>query len=121
MLIVYDSLTGNTRRFIKKLHMLSIQLEESMNINEEFVLITYTTGFGNVPLKVERFLENNYEYLKGVSASGNRNWGDSFCASAESISRKYKVPIISKFELSGTNKDVENFKEGVKNLEILRA
>ncbi len=29
------------------------------------------------------FLERNNEKLKGVSASGNRNWGDMFGASAD--------------------------------------
>ncbi len=33
-----------------------------------------------------------------------------FGASADKISAKYEVPIVSKFELSGTNNDVEYFK-----------
>ncbi|TKI79065.1 MULTISPECIES: class Ib ribonucleoside-diphosphate reductase assembly flavoprotein NrdI, partial [Bacillus cereus group] len=53
---------------------------------------------------------------KGVSASGNRNWGDMFGASADKISTKYEVPIVSKFELSGTNNDVEYFKERVREI-----
>ena len=43
-----------------------------------------------------RFLERNNDKLKGVSASGNRNWGDMFGASADKISTKYEVPIVSK-------------------------
>ncbi len=54
--------------------------------------------------------------LKGVSASGNRNWGDMFSASADKISAKYEVPIVSKFELSGTNNDVEYFKKIVREI-----
>lgn len=121
MIIVYDSLTGNIKRFIEKLNTECLQIEELMEIDEVFILLTYTTGVGKVPDKVERFLEKNHENLVGVSASGNRNWGYLFGASADRISDKYKVPIISKFELSGTKKDVDNFLEGVKKLEILRA
>ncbi|MGE7864569.1 class Ib ribonucleoside-diphosphate reductase assembly flavoprotein NrdI, partial [Bacillus mobilis] len=36
--------------------------------------------------------------------------------SADKISAKYEVPIVSKFELSGTNNDVEYFKESVVSL-----
>lgn len=121
MIVVYDSLTGNIKRFTKKLNIECIQINESMQLDESFVLLTYTTGFGSVPKKVEKFLEKNHNNLIGVSASGNRNWGDSFGASADKIAEKYLVPIISKFELSGTRKDVEKFKQEVENLEILRA
>ncbi|PFX81528.1 class Ib ribonucleoside-diphosphate reductase assembly flavoprotein NrdI, partial [Bacillus toyonensis] len=37
-------------------------------------------------------------------------------ASADKISAKYEVPIVSKFELSGTNNDVEYFKERVREI-----
>ncbi|MFE5392914.1 class Ib ribonucleoside-diphosphate reductase assembly flavoprotein NrdI, partial [Bacillus thuringiensis] len=36
--------------------------------------------------------------------------------SADKISTKYEVPIVSKFELSGTNNDVEYFKEKMVSL-----
>ena len=39
-----------------------------------------------------------------------------FGASADKISTKYEVPIVSKFELSGTNNDVEYFKESAGRL-----
>ncbi|KZD37795.1 Ribonucleotide reduction protein NrdI [Bacillus cereus] len=39
-----------------------------------------------------------------------------FGASADKISAKYEVPIVSKFELSGTNNDVEYFKESVREI-----
>ncbi|PGQ63345.1 class Ib ribonucleoside-diphosphate reductase assembly flavoprotein NrdI, partial [Bacillus thuringiensis] len=94
----------------------AVQIDEDLVIDEDFILITYTTGFGNVPERVLDFLERNNEKLKGVSASGNRNWGDMFDASADKISTKYEVPIVSKFELSGTNNDVEYFKERVVGL-----
>ncbi|MBO9128427.1 class Ib ribonucleoside-diphosphate reductase assembly flavoprotein NrdI [Bacillus sp. 165] len=113
MVIVYDSMTGNVERFIYKIDMPAIQLKEDLEMSEEYVLVTYTTGFGAVPERVDKFLQRNHPYLKGVSASGNRNWGDMFGASADKISNQYKVPVLSKFEMAGTNKDVEIFKERV--------
>ncbi len=52
----------------------------------------------------------------GVAASGNRVWGDNFAKSAEKISKQYQVPILGKFELSGTAKDVELFTQEVERI-----
>ncbi|MNI14436.1 putative NrdI-like protein [compost metagenome] len=109
MLVAYDSKTGNVRRFVQKLNYEAIQIEETMTIDEPFILVTYTTGFGQVPDKVNSFLQRNHSLMAGVSASGNRNWGDGFAKSADTIAEQYGVPIISKFELSGTTQDIERF------------
>lgn len=116
MLIVYDSMTGNVKRFIQRLNMPAVQIHDELLLDKEYVLVTYTTGFGKVPERVAKFLERNYDRLKGVAASGNRNWGDKFGASADRIAEAYKVPVLSKFEMAGTNKDIEFFKERVLEL-----
>ena len=46
MLVVYDSKTGNVKRFVKKLNMKAVSVDERTEVDEPFVLITYTTGFG---------------------------------------------------------------------------
>jgi len=117
MLIVYDSKTGNVRRFINKLNMRAIPIEEQEQINEPYVLVTYTTGFGQVPEKVQTFLSRNNRMLRGVSASGNRNWGARFAKSADTISEMYHVPVLTKFELSGTAQDMKTFRERVQTIE----
>ncbi|WP_274364038.1 class Ib ribonucleoside-diphosphate reductase assembly flavoprotein NrdI [Paenibacillus thermotolerans] len=113
MLIVYDSRTGNVRRFVEKLNAPALQIEDSIIVDEPFVLVTYTTGFGHVPEKVASFLRRNHQWLAGVSASGNRNWGHNFAGSADRIAREYGVPVLGKFELAGTARDVERFKQEV--------
>ncbi len=113
MLVAYDSRTGNVRRFINKLNLPAVQIDDKMTLDEPFVLITYTTGFGEVPAKVQSFLKNNYARCVAVAASGNRNWGECFGRSADIIARTYGVPVLSKFELAGTTQDVERFKQGV--------
>lgn len=117
MLIAYDSRTGNVRRFVEKVKARAVQIDETMTVDEPFVLITYTTGFGQVPDKVQAFLHRNHERLKGVCASGNRNWGEGFAKSADTISRMYGVPVLHKFELAGTARDVERFEQGVRAVE----
>ncbi|MFC9708739.1 class Ib ribonucleoside-diphosphate reductase assembly flavoprotein NrdI [Paenibacillus sp. NPDC056933] len=116
MLIVYDSITGNVKRFISKLQLPAVQIQNQMTIDEPYVLVTYTTGFGQIPDKVSSFLQKNSEYLIGVAASGNRNWGERFAKSADLISDFYNVPVISKFELSGSKRDVEHFEQEVSRI-----
>ncbi len=120
MLVVYDSKTGNVKRFINKLNMRAIPIDEYQKVDEPFVLVTYTTGFGQVPEKVSSFLESKGDLLRGVSASGNRNWGAGFAKSADTISAMYDVPVILKFELSGTSQDRQHFVERVQTIETYR-
>jgi protein involved in ribonucleotide reduction len=117
MLIVYDSLTGNVQRFVDNLGMNAIKIKPGLQVNQPYVLITYTTGMGLVPPSVDAFLRDNADFLQGVAASGNKIWGYSYCKSADTIASMYSVPILSKFELSGTKKDIELFKERVQSLE----
>ncbi|MDF2684500.1 MAG: ribonucleotide reductase assembly protein NrdI, partial [Brevibacillus sp.] len=62
MLIAYDSKTGNVRRFVNKLNLPTVEIDAQMVIEEPFVLVTYTTGFGQVPEKVASFLQRNHSY-----------------------------------------------------------
>lgn len=118
MLVLYASRTGNVKRFVDKLGMNSKAIGDIDDVvNEPFVLITYTDKFGEVPSEVSNFLERHHENMVAVSASGNMNWGvHLYGQSADKISQKYGVPIISKFEMSGGKGDVEKFKKEVLNL-----
>lgn len=117
MLLIFASRTGNVKRFVNKLGFPSINLSDDPIINEPYVLLTYTDKFGEVPILVQEFLERTEsKYLKGVAASGNRNWGPRFAMSAEVISKQYQVPIIHQFEMAGTNKDIEYFKKRVEEI-----
>ncbi|AKO92038.1 ribonucleotide reductase assembly protein NrdI [Priestia filamentosa] len=114
MLIIYDSRTGNVERFINKLELSHVQkIKEELKVNEDFILITYTTGFGQVPETTTTFLNNNSEHLKAVAVSGNRNWGMSYGKAGDTISQQYEVPLLLKFELSGTKKDINTITQEV--------
>lgn len=106
-MIVFASRTGNVRSVINKLPLIrSVELEEGLKVKEPFFMFTYTDGIGDVPDKVLRFLEANYEYLRGVIASGNTNFGVHYARSAETISKKYQVPIIRRVDLRGNAEDL---------------
>lgn len=116
MLIAYYSLTGNVKRFIDKCGFIYVDITENQTLDEPFILVTNTTGFGQVPESVADFLKRNSENLVGVAASGNRNWGANFTKAADLISERYGVPIVHKFELSGTENDVKIFTERVESI-----
>ncbi|ATH60829.1 MULTISPECIES: class Ib ribonucleoside-diphosphate reductase assembly flavoprotein NrdI [Staphylococcus] len=119
MKVVYFSFSGNVRRFIKRTELTDVmeltQNNCSERIEEPFVLVTGTIGFGEVPQPVQSFLDVNEDLLKAVAASGNRNWGQNFAKAGRSISERYQVPLLLKFEVQGTANDVNEFKEKVGN------
>ena len=101
MLVAFASKISNVERFIKSFpDIKSVKITDNLLLEEDFILVTYTTGFGQVPQLVEDFLTKNNKHLQGVAASGNRNWGDMFAKSADVIFDKYNVPVLMKFELS---------------------
>lgn len=114
MLVVYASKTGNVRRFVQQIPLPRLEIitgEE--RVEEPCILITYTTGIGQVPAEVERFARGHLGRIQGVAASGNRNWGSLFAAAADRLAEQYGLPVLHKFELSGSPKDVEKILKGV--------
>ncbi|MBT2575210.1 class Ib ribonucleoside-diphosphate reductase assembly flavoprotein NrdI [Bacillus sp. ISL-51] len=115
--IIFDSKTGNVQRFVNKTGFQLIRkVDEIEDLYTPFVLVTYTTNFGQVPASTQAFLEKNAHLLTGVAASGNKVWGEYFAKSADTISKQYQVPVLHKFELSGTAKDVELFTQEVEKV-----
>lgn len=119
LLVVYASRTGNLRRFIKKLdYPHALELKEGNEIVQEpYLLLVYTSSFGSIPSVIEKFLEGNSSYLRGVVGSGNRNWGFNYSKASFTISSRYQVPHLQTFEMSGVAKDRDFFLENVSFLE----
>ncbi|KRL85144.1 class Ib ribonucleoside-diphosphate reductase assembly flavoprotein NrdI [Ligilactobacillus apodemi] len=123
MKIVYFSVTGQTRRFIKKLgaEFSAYEIDPVdpfFELNEPFVLIIPTYE-DEITYPVIEFLKfkNNAAFFKGIVGTGNRNFAELFIFTAKNISKKFNVPLIYSFEFNGTPKDVQNFKEAVNKLE----
>jgi nrdI protein len=122
MFVYYDSKTGNVQRFIDKIkkerpEWSFVKISGDMEILENGHLVTFTTNFGEIPDTTEKFLknENNRKYIKSVSSSGNMNWGTLFGKAADNIEEKYGIPVLMKFELSGTHVQVEYFINSIEN------
>lgn len=116
MKIVFFSKTHNTERFIEKVGFESLEGLEAVKgyendiYQEPFILITYTTGFGEVPKEVKKFVNHNKDFIQGVVSSGNRNWGTLFGAAGDEIAQRCNVPLLMKFELAGTLLEVNKFR-----------
>ena len=122
MFVYYDSKTGNVQRFIDKIkkerpEWSFVKISGDMEISENGHLVTFTTNFGEIPDTTEKFLENenNRKYIKSVSSSGNMNWGTLFGKAADKIEQTYGIPVLMKFELSGTRVQVEYFINNIEN------
>ncbi|MCO7127292.1 class Ib ribonucleoside-diphosphate reductase assembly flavoprotein NrdI [Sporolactobacillus shoreicorticis] len=116
MRILYATMTGNVKRFLAKTGLAHQPISSADPIDEPYVLVTNTIGFGDAPDQVKDYLKRNGRYLIAVAASGNRNWGSNFAHAADVISDLFHVPVLYKFELGGTEKDVNEFRERVKAL-----
>jgi protein involved in ribonucleotide reduction len=122
MLLVYFSLTGQTRRFIKKLgieNSLEITPGNAFSeISEPFLLFVPTYEV-DVTAPVFDFLDtkHNAKQCLGVIGSGNRNFADKFIFTAKDISAEYNLPLLYAFEFNGTMEDVDNIKKVVEQLE----
>lgn len=115
LIVVYYTFSGQVKRFVKKLKSVCdvevMEITEGLKVDKPYVLLTGTYGFGEVSDEVTSFIENNKQYIKAVMSSGNKNWGNNFAKAGDIISKTYNVPLLAKFELSGSDEDVELLKE----------
>lgn len=127
LLVYYSSPSLNTHRFVERLALPARRIPVSLKkqieqIRQPFVLIspTYANDDGSkaVPKQVIHFLNNpdNRALMLGVISSGNRNFGSLFAHAGVVISKKCNVPLLYKFELSGTSDDVANVTRGIETL-----
>lgn len=126
-IIYYSSHSQNTHRFVERLGIPAIRIPVSPQdgvpaAEEPFVLITPTyaddEGKGAVPKQVIRFLNDaqNRALMRGVIASGNRNFGQFYAHAGPVIAQKCNVPLLYRFELSGTEEDIHNVQQGIEKL-----
>lgn len=121
--IIYYSRTGQTEKFIEKLqekiniNTYAIHENTDLTISSKYILITPTYKFGEVPERVIEFLKDNGQNLIGVISSGNKNWGMNFAKAGDLISSALQVPLIHKYELAGTEADINFIVEYLVRLE----
>ncbi|UDG79524.1 class Ib ribonucleoside-diphosphate reductase assembly flavoprotein NrdI [Candidatus Steffania adelgidicola] len=122
-LIYFSSTSENTHRFIRKLDLpslrISLKMCENTKTDTPYILILPSYGGGSpqgaIPRQVIRFLNDpfNRSLLCGVISAGNRNFGAGFCLAGNIVAKKCQVPLLYRFELLGTPKDVKQVRKGV--------
>ncbi|MGO1177465.1 MAG: class Ib ribonucleoside-diphosphate reductase assembly flavoprotein NrdI [Brevibacterium aurantiacum] len=124
-LVYFSSVSENTRRFVDKLDRPAVRiplrprLEGMIRVACPFVLVVPTYGGGEqagaVPKQVIAFLNDpdNRALLRGVITAGNTNFGEHYCLAGPIISRKCRVPELYRFELLGTQRDIETVNNGL--------
>ena len=122
-LVYFSSSSENTRRFISRLGLPAVRIPinecERIQVDEPYILVVPSYGGGGtasaVPRQVIGFLndEHNRALLRGVIAAGNRNFGEAYGRAGDVISQKCDVPYLYRFELMGTQKDLDNVRKGV--------
>jgi protein involved in ribonucleotide reduction len=122
-LVYFSTRSENTHRFVQKLGLpasrIPLRADEALKAAAPFVLVVPTycgeDGKGAVPKQVIRFLNDveNRANLRGVIAAGNSNFGATFGIAGDVISAKCGVPYLYRFELLGTDEDVDNVRQGL--------
>lgn len=120
-LVYFSSQSENTHRFVLRLALpaIRIPLRGTLRVDEPFILVVPSYGGGGsqgaVPIQVKKFLNDaaNRQWIRGVIAAGNRNFGEGFCLAGTIIAQKCQVPYLYRFELMGTAHDIQNVHAGV--------
>jgi len=115
MLYYFASRTGNTEALVSKLGLEAIKIETGEEeASGEFILFTYTDGFGDIPFEVDAFLTKNGSKIKGVIVTGDTSYGDAYGQAGDKIAEAYNVPLLYKLENDGTDEDVAAIKSVLK-------
>lgn len=117
MIVVYFSITGNVRRFVKNLELPAIEITPTnpfIELKEEFVFIApaYEPEVTDIAWDFMR-TGNNKDYCRGVIGSGNVNFDTLYLYTAIDLARDFSVPLLDGFEYFGNKKDVARIKERI--------
>lgn len=127
-LIYFSSVSGYTARFIEKVVARTGKLaariplhraDPELRATRPYLLVLPTYGGGNgrgaVPKQVIRFLNHpgNRALIRGVMAGGNTNFGEAYGLAGDIVAAKCDVPCLYRFELFGTQDDVEAVATGM--------
>ncbi|MGX7262969.1 class Ib ribonucleoside-diphosphate reductase assembly flavoprotein NrdI [Enterococcus crotali] len=132
MNILYISISGNTRSFVKRLAAYAAdtfnvqitlkEIHENSAFEDEhapfFTFVpTYLDGGngvdnGDTEILTETMREyldyhGNYRYCLGVVGSGNKNFNHQYCLTAKQYAQKFRIPFLADYELRGTQEDLE--------------
>ena len=122
MIVYFSNVSGYTHRFVEKLGVPASRIPinsveaGTFTISEPSILLMPTYGANGrdfVPRQVVRFLnqENNRKLITGVIGTGNVNFLQDYCRGADIAAAKLGVPVLYRFELSGTQDDIDHVRK----------
>ena len=135
--LFYDSMTGNTERFVKKVakvliedlkkdvYVIKIDDNSLLGSNERGHLVTWTNGYvkdgkdekKRIPHRTLNFVKNNKNNILTVSSTGQKNWGkNDFGSAVDTINENYGIKKGLKVELSGNKEEVQKYVEMIKEI-----
>lgn len=144
--ILFFSVSGNTRAFVKKLQAYAqdqhqqfkdnplIELKEITDQShfedeeEPFVAFvpTYLEGGNGIDNGTTEIMTNTLgEYIEhrdnrhlclGVVGSGNKNFNWQYCLTAKQYAEKFAVPVLGDYELRGTPSDEVTIYDALKEV-----
>ena len=123
-LVYFSSVSGNTARFVERLGRPAARIplhhsDPDLQATRPYVLVLPTYGGGDghgaVPKQVIRFLNDpvNRALIRGVVVGGNTNFGKGYGIAGDIVAAKTGVPCLYRFELFGTQDDVEAVAQGL--------
>lgn len=119
-MIVYFSITGQTRRFIRKTSLDSFEISPTnpfvaMEVPYLLVVPSYEI---EATEPINDFIETgrNRDLCQGIIGGGNRNFSQLFCYTAKDLAVEYGIPYIYEFEFQGTQDDVLKVREIAVNI-----
>lgn len=119
-LVYFSSASGNTARLVGRLDLPALRIPidgAAPAPTGPYVLIcpTYADGAGRgaVPKQVIHFLNTHRAGIRGVIAGGNRNFGATYGLAGRVIAEKCGVPLLYRFELAGTETDIDRIRAGL--------
>lgn len=124
-LVYYSSSSDNTQRFVERLGLPALRIPVAPGAPMPappgpYVLIcpSYADGKGRgaVAKPVIAFLNDPARRagLRGVIASGNRNFGALFACAGDLLAQKCNIPVLYRFELAGLDSDIARVRAGLK-------
>lgn len=128
-IVYFTTNTRYTERFTKKLGYPAERIPQTQGrkgreaddlvVDYQYVLILPTYGSGAphtaVMRQVKKFLaiKQNRDHCIGVIAGGNTNFGRGYGIAGDVISKKLKIPMLYRYEIMGTQRDVQNVRQGL--------
>lgn len=118
--VAFYSITGQTKKFIKKTRLKAHQIDDDnpqYQMGRPYILIVPSYQDFMMDSVVD-FLtyKDNKKNIVGLIGVGNRNFNDLFAQTAKKLSVTLNVPILYLLEFNGTDRDVKNVNQIVQDL-----